>query len=370
MGTEAMRILFDRFRREKEDGLSALRRGEKARARAALLSASDSLFRLAKGSGDPALARRRSESARKLLDLARRIEAKGGERAREEDEDGGPGSFRVRERPRVRFADVAGLEDAKEEIRLKLVYPFLHPERAERYGIGRGGGILLYGPPGTGKTMLAKATAGEIEAEFFTVKPSEILSKWVGEAEKNVERLFEEARSCERSVIFIDEIEALTPRRSENRSTVMARVVPQILAEIEGFGSDRGTALLFIGATNEPWALDPAILRPGRFDEKVYVPLPDLAARRRILEMNLDGKPLAPGVDLDRLAGRLDGMSGADIRNICRKAASGAFLDSIRGGEDRSIRLEDIEGIAESTRPSVAPETLRRFENYRAKVGG
>ncbi|MBN1417874.1 MAG: ATP-binding protein [Planctomycetes bacterium] len=368
-----MRILFDRFRREKEEGLAALRRGEKARARASLLSASDSLFRLARGSTDPALARRRTESARKLLALARRIEESGGERARaarEGDEDGEAGTFRIRERPEVRFADVAGLEDVKEEIRLKLVYPFLHPERAEKFGIGRGGGILLYGPPGTGKTLLAKATAGEIKAEFFTVKPSEILSKWVGEAEKNVERLFDEARSCERSIVFIDEIEALAPRRSENRSTVMARVVPQILAEIEGFGSDRGTALLFIGATNEPWALDPAILRPGRFDEKIYVALPDRAARRRILAMNLDAKPLAPDVDLDLLAERLEGMSGADIRNICRKAASGAFLDSIRGAEDRPIRMADLEELARSSRPSVTPATLRRFEAYRATVGG
>src|ERR1700722_16119009 len=154
------------------------------------------------------------------------------------------------EKPTTRFDDIAGLEDVKEEIRLKMIYPFKHPEAASRYRIKKGGGILLWGPPGTGKTMMARAVAGEIDAAFFTVKPSEIMSKWVGDSEGNVQRLFQAARQNERSIIFIDEIEALVPKRREagQGSNVMGRVVPQILAELEGFDVDRKNPLLFIGA--------------------------------------------------------------------------------------------------------------------------
>ena len=178
----------------------------------------------------------------------------------------------------MRFADVAGLEDVKEEIRLRLIYPLAHPEKAQRYGIQSGGGLLLYGPPGTGKTLLARAVAGEIDAAFFTARPSELMSKWVGEAEQNIARLFDEARQCERAIIFLDEVEAMIPARRSSGSTVMQRVVPQILAELQGI-RQRSSGLLFMGATNEPWALDPAVLRPGRFDARIYVGLPGSAPR-------------------------------------------------------------------------------------------
>jgi SpoVK/Ycf46/Vps4 family AAA+-type ATPase len=204
--------------------------------------------------------------------------AKGGGPARGKDAEGkgdDDREFIPVERPSIRFADIAGLEDVKEDIRLKMIYPYTHPEFAARYRIRRGGGILLWGPPGTGKTMLARAVAGEIEAAFFTVKPSEIMSKWVGDSEHNVARLFSTAREHERSIVFIDEIEALIPARRDAQQGVMTRLVPQILAELEGFATADQNPILFIGATNEPWSLDPAVLRPGRFDEKVYVGLPD-----------------------------------------------------------------------------------------------
>jgi transitional endoplasmic reticulum ATPase len=272
----------------------------------------------------------------------------------------------VAERPRTRFADVAGLEDVKEQIRLKLIYPFTHPEEADKFGVRRGGGILLYGPPGTGKTLIARAVAGEVDAAFFTVKPSEIMSKWVGEAEQNVERLFETARGQARSVIFLDEVEALVPRRRSSRSTVMQRVVPQFLAELEGFDrhEDEG-ALLFVGATNEPWSLDPAVMRPGRFDEKIYVPLPGPEARRRILELNLKDRPLAPDSDLDALAERLEGYSGADVVNICRKACAIPFLEAVEEGVERDVLWADFEAVLEEVRPSVAAKDLKRFEEFR-----
>ena len=187
-------------------------------------------------------------------------------------------SWLVQDRPSVRFDDIAGLEEVKQQIRLKLLYPFQHPELAEQYGIHPGGGILLYGPPGTGKTMIARAVAGEIDAVFFAIKPSEIMSQWVGVAEQNLAKLFATADSYPVSVIFIDELESLAPKRRNSNSTVMQRVVPQLLAELDGF-EKRHNALLMIGATNEPWAIDSAILRPGRLDRLVYVAPPDAAAR-------------------------------------------------------------------------------------------
>ena len=249
-----------------------------------------------------------------------------------------------------------------------MIYPYTHPEEAARYKIRRGGGILLWGPPGTGKTMMARAVAGEIEAAFFTVKPSEIMSKWVGDSEQNIEKLFKSARSHERSIVFIDEIEAMVPSRRESQSAVMTRLVPQILAELEGFDTETQNPLLFIGATNEPWSLDPAVLRPGRFDEKVYVGLPDKPARRKILELNLADRPLADDVDLDDLADRAEGYSGADVKNICEKAAADVFLRAVKSGSGESsppIALADLQGVLKETRPSVTATDLQRFIAYR-----
>ena len=148
--------------------------------------------------------------------------------------DSSKAKFEAVERPTISFADVAGLEHVKEEIRLKMIYPFLHPEKAKKYNVRSGGGILLYGPPGTGKTMIAKAIAGELEATFFAIAPSEILNKWVGESEKNIRKLFDTARRSERAIIFLDEVEALTPpRRASESGGVMQRVVPQILNELD-----------------------------------------------------------------------------------------------------------------------------------------
>ena len=363
---------YERYRKE---GLEAHRRGDPERARFCLLKSAEHLFSVAKAS-DGRLKEERARRASELVELANRVHTApksggGGGRRKESDEAEGQNAeggerFLIGERPEVTFDDIAGLEDVKDEVRLKIIEPFRHPERAAKYGIRAGGGILLYGPPGTGKTLLARAVAGETECAFFTVKPSEILSKWVGEAEQNMAALFEAARERSPSVIFIDEIEALAPRRTENRSSVMARLVPQILAELEGFSGKQG-AILFLGATNEPWSLDPAILRPGRFDERIYVGLPDLPARERVLEIHLEERPLAEDLDLRRVAGLLEGFSGADIRNLCRKAADDAFRRAIASGEDAPIDQELLlENLAE-TAPSVRPEDLERFVRYRGE---
>src|ERR671913_274794 len=299
---------------------------------------------LAKDAQGEQLREGREEIARELLEMARGCDvakrekrragvgsttrgAHTNDQVRESDGGASASQWLVKEKPSLRFDDVAGLDDVKEDIRLKMLYPFEHPELAERFGIRPGGGVLLYGPPGTGKTMLAKATAGEIDATFFRISPADVLSKWVGEAEQNLKKLFDAAAAEERAIIFIDEIEALVPARRDEGSSVMQRVVPQILQGVEGFDKKAGRPILLMGATNVPWQLDPAILRPGRFDEKVYIPLPDLAARRKMLDIYLSKRPLADEVDLDAVAKQLDGYSGADIKYIADRSATIPFLE-------------------------------------------
>src|SRR5947208_2148952 len=172
---------------------------------------------------------------------------------------------------------------------------------------------------------LAKATAGEIDATFFRISPADVLSKWVGEAEQNIKKLFDAAASEKRAIIFIDEIEALVPARRDEGSSVMQRVVPQILQGMEGFDEKTVSPILVMRATNVPWQLDPAVLRPGRFDEKVFIPLPDPAARRKMLEIYLGKRPVDGDVDLDALAQHLDGYSGAVIKYLCDRAATVPF---------------------------------------------
>jgi transitional endoplasmic reticulum ATPase len=227
-----------------------------------------------------------------------------------------------------------------------------------------GGGMLLFGPPGTGKTMIAKAIACEVEATIFVISPAQIMSKWVGEAEQNVRKLFAAAKEENKSVIFIDEIEALVPARRSSDSTVMQRVVPQILQELEGFDRKASRAVMFVGATNEPWSLDRAVLRPGRFDAKVYVPLPDPAARFKLFELNLGQRPLADDVNFAELVARTDGYSGADIKAICARSATRPFLESVGGAQPRTINMADLLAAIAVDPPSVSPRDLTRFEQW------
>jgi transitional endoplasmic reticulum ATPase len=321
----------------------------------------------------------RQEIASKLLELGRDCESANNEKRRapamrgsasnreESSESEGAKDVQqwiVREKPKLRFDDVAGLEEVKQDIRLKMIYPFEHPELAERFGIRPGGGVLLYGPPGTGKTMLAKATAGEIDATFFRISPADVLSKWVGEAEQNIKKLFDAAAGEKRAIIFIDEIEALVPARRDEGSSVMQRVVPQILQGMEGFDEKAISPILFMGATNVPWQLDPAVLRPGRFDEKVYIPLPDLPARMKMLEIYLSHRPLADDIQLDDLAKQLDGYSGADIKYICDRGATVPFLQSVATGQEGQITDKILSDVITDTPRSVTPQMLERFDRW------
>ncbi|MFC1926888.1 ATP-binding protein [Chloroflexota bacterium] len=365
-----MKFALEKSAEHLEKGLKLEQEGNLKDAKYNLLKAAEFLYKAADKSA-PSMKSKRIERAESVV---RRAEAlgrmpAGGHKSKaisQAESTEAVSDWMVSEKPNIHLSDVAGLEEVKEQIRIRMIYPFTHPELAERFGIKKGGGILLYGPPGTGKTMLAKAVAGEIDAAFFTVKPSEIMSKWVGEAEQNIAKLFSDARKHERVVIFIDEVESLIPKRSGSHSTVMQRVVPQILSEMEGFGNDKKdeVALLFMGATNEPWALDEAVLRPGRFDEKVYVPLPDYEARLEILDFHLKNKPLASDISLDEIAQMLEGYSGADIRRICDKSCDIPFVESVKTGEDRDVEKRDLLSVMQQVRPSVSAKALEKFKRF------
>jgi transitional endoplasmic reticulum ATPase len=371
---------WDTFERFRQKGLDARRAGQWDAARTYLLEAARAMTELARDAQGEELHAGRQQIAQRLLELARDSEKAKSERRRpspvrraprEQDassEAEGAASadkWIVKEKPSITFDDVAGLDEVKEDIRLKMLYPMQHPELADRFGIKGGGGVLLYGPPGTGKTMLAKATAGEIDATFFRISPADVLSKWVGEAEQNIKKLFDAAAAEPRAIIFIDEIEALVPARRDEGSSVMQRVVPQILQGMEGFDTKKGSVpVLVMGATNVPWQLDPAVLRPGRFDEKVYIPLPDLPARRTMLDIYLGHRPVAGDVNLDDLATRLDGFSGADIKYLCDRAATIPFLRSVATGEEGEITSAVIADVLADTRPSVTDQMITRFEQW------
>jgi transitional endoplasmic reticulum ATPase len=371
-------FLLESFEKHKAKGIARFRMGELAEAKYHFLKAAEYLLQLAKES-DGKLRDARMKQAQELVTLAKTVKErrekvreqaaalKAGAPSSEEDKPGIPKEWTLAEKPKLRFDDIAGLDDVKEQIRIKMILPFTHPEKAKRYKVKTGGGILLYGPPGTGKTMIAKAVAGELDATFFAIAPAEILNKWVGESEKNIRKLFESARNSPKAVIFIDEVESLIPkRRDAEAGSVMARVVPQILAELDGFEAREGQNVMFMGATNEPWSIDYAMLRPGRLDEKVYVGLPDLSARRKVLELNLKDIPLCEDVDQGALADRLNGYSGADIAYLCRKVAEQTFLESVELSNERPVADADFQRVLKTLRPSVTPADLDRFKKFKA----
>jgi len=273
----------------------------------------------------------------------------------------------IEEKPNIRFSDIVGLEDVKETIKMRVIYPIEHPEEAEAYGVGIGGGILFFGPPGTGKTMLAKAIANEVDASFFLVTGDSIMNKWVGESEKNIARVFQSARTRDRSIIFFDEIESIAPKRNTN-STVVPRVVTQLLTEMDGFSTQKNTKdkfLLVIAATNLIDQIDKALLRPGRFTEKIYVGLPDLKARERMFELKLKDKYIDKNINYKRLAELSEGYTGADIQYIVQKAGEIVFKESIDTGKKRSITQEDLEKVIKSTPKSVSGKLLKKYEEYK-----
>ena len=261
----------------------------------------------------------------------------------------------------VSFADVGGMEDVKEEIRLKIIHPFQHPELYAAYGKSAGGGVLLYGPPGCGKTHVARATAGELGSSFLWVGLEDVLSMWFGESEQNLHELFEQARRSAPCVVFFDEVDALGARRSDMRSIPGRQLINQFLAELDGVAA-ANEGVLFLAATNAPWHVDDAFRRPGRFDRVVFVPPPDRNARREILRIQLEGR-LQEEIELDRIAARTDGYSGADLHALVDVAVEAKLAASMHDGVPRPLTTDDLLAAARKRKATTA-EWFQTARNY------
>jgi len=267
--------------------------------------------------------------------------------------------------PTTRWEDVGGLDDAQMRLKEGVELPLKDPDAFRRLGIRPAKGFLLYGPPGTGKTLLAKAVAREAEANFIATKSSDLLSKWYGESEQQIAKLFSRARQVAPCVIFIDELDSLVPARGGGlgEPQVTERVVNTILAEMDGL--EELQSVVVIGATNRPNLIDPALLRPGRFDELIYVGLPSTAGRRRILGIQTAKMPLAPDVDLDVVARETDRFTGADLGDVVRRAGLVALRQSIASTQ---VTMAHFMEALKDSRASVTPETEREYEQMASRL--
>ena len=267
------------------------------------------------------------------------------------------------EAPRVRWEDVGGLDDAQMRLKEGVELPLKDPDAFRRLGIRPAKGFLLYGPPGTGKTLLAKAVAREAEANFIATKSSDLLSKWYVESEQQIARLFARARQVAPCVIFIDELDSLVPARGGGLGEPQAteRVVNTILSEMDGL--EELQSVVVIGATNRPNLIDPALLRPGRFDELVYVGVPDAAGRERILEIQTEKMPLAADVDLRSIAAQAERYTGADLEDVVRRAGLIALRQSL---DSREVTMAHFDAALADSRATVTPEME---EEYQAMSG-
>ena len=268
--------------------------------------------------------------------------------------------------PTVGWADIGGLAEAQEKLREGVELPLKNPQAFHRLGIRPAKGFLLFGPPGTGKTLLAKAVAKEAEANFISIKSSDLLSKWYGESEQQISRLFARARQVAPCVLFIDEIDSLVPARGTGgmEPQVTARVVNTILAEMDGM--EELQSIVVIGATNRPALVDPALLRPGRFDELVYVGTPDLGGREHILKIHTRDMPLAKDVDLSKIAKETDRFTGADLEDVVRRAGLVAIR---RAGEEVDhVTAADFAEALKDARATVTPQMEEEYEKMKGEL--
>ena len=265
--------------------------------------------------------------------------------------------------PETSFEDVAGLDSVKDEVKVKILLPLIKKDLARMYDINAGGGILMYGPPGNGKTFIARAIAHEAHAYFININPSNLLNQWFGRFEKNIETLFKYASKHSPAVLFFDEIDAITPKRSKTNSSYMKRAVPALLSEMDGIVG-RIHTLLIIGATNNPWDIDEAFLRPGRFGERIYIPPPDVVARELLFKMYLKNA-LHDEINYDYFSEITENFSAADIKYICDKAKENVFKEVTKTNILRNITENDILEVIQASKPSVSNDLLAKYIQFR-----
>ena len=267
-------------------------------------------------------------------------------------------------RSKIRFDDIAGLEDLKRTVRLQIIEPFLRPGLFAKFKKRAGGGVLLYGPPGCGKTMLARAVATECRAEFISVGIGDVLNMYIGESERNLAAIFDKARATRPCVLFFDEIDALAFARSKAHSEHTRQVVNEFLSQLDGFGADNQEVLI-LAATNMPWDVDSAMKRPGRFSRQVFVPPPDEPARAHIVELKLAGVP-HEGIDAPAIAGLTPHFSGADIEGLVELAKDYVLEDHVARNLERVITQQDLLRAAKEGRATTLDwlRTARNLVKY------
>ncbi len=273
------------------------------------------------------------------------------------------------ERPKIAFADVGGMEDLKEEVRMKIIHPLNHPEVYKVYGKEIGGGILMYGPPGCGKTHLARATAGEVKAGYLAVGINDVLDMWIGNSERNMHQIFERARRNTPCVLFFDEVDALGASRSDMRQSAGRQQINQFLAELDGVNASND-GVLIMAATNAPWHLDSAFRRPGRFDRIIFVPPPDAPARAGILRVLCKGKP-EESIDYEYLGKKTAGFSGADLKAVVDLAVEERLRDAMKTGQPKPLTSTDLLQSAKKVNPSTKEwfATARNYALYSNQGG-
>jgi len=273
------------------------------------------------------------------------------------------------ERPKISFKAVGGMEAIKDEIRMKIIHPLTHPELYKAYGKATGGGILMYGPPGCGKTHLARATAGEIKAGFIAVGINDVLDMWIGNSERNLHALFEQARQHAPCVLFFDEVDALGASRSDMRQHAGRQLINQFLSEMDGVKTTN-EGVLILAATNAPWHLDPAFRRPGRFDRILFVPPPDAPARAAILRILCHGKPVEE-IDFDHLGKKTEHFSGADLKAVLDVAIEKKLREAMKEGLPKPLTTKDLAQAASLLKPTTREwfSTARNYALYSNQGG-
>jgi len=273
------------------------------------------------------------------------------------------------EKPDMRFENVGGMKEVKKEISLKIIQPLKNPELFKAFGKKAGGGILLYGPPGCGKTYLARATAGEIDAKFINIGLHDILDMWMGNSEKNLHAIFEQARDNTPCVLFFDEVDALGASRSDLKQSSMRHVINQFLAEMDGV-ERKNDGVLILAATNAPWSVDSAFRRPGRFDRVIFVAPPDEGGRQEILKQHLLGKP-ADNIDVQQIAKLTPEYSGADLKAIVDIAVEGKLEESLMSGNIEKITTKDLQKAARQHKATTSEwfSTARNYALYANESG-